>query len=80
MPKFIILVKYTDSLNRKGTARLQGKASDSGSARKKAAKELSELEKFRFYRFCIHRLDIIVGNLIFFLLNGLYDFELIPEL
>jgi anti-anti-sigma factor len=46
MPKFIILVKYTDSLNRKGTARLQVKASDSESARKKAAIELAEIEKF----------------------------------
>lgn len=46
MPRYIVLVQYTDSYNRTGTARLKLKASDPGRARKKAEKELKEIESF----------------------------------
>jgi len=46
VPYFVILVKYVDSLKRRGTARLKVKAPDPGAARRKAVTELKEIEKF----------------------------------
>lgn len=63
MPRYIVIVKYTDSYNRTGTARLKVKASDPGRARKKAEKELKEIEKFstsrNFRKFDLKSIQIV---------------------
>lgn len=46
MPHFVVIVKYSDSYNRKGTARLRVKAPNPEKARLKAEKELTEIENF----------------------------------